>query len=70
MHTDRKALRCRVVRKGVMQLVTRVFGLPLVGAFRLLHVMLFLTGMAMLGEWPGRGGAAAALFKMHKGAFH
>lgn len=32
----------------MLELIHRVFGLPLVGAFKLLHVMLFLTGMALL----------------------
>ncbi|GAB4820959.1 hypothetical protein N2152v2_008005 [Parachlorella kessleri] len=40
----------RVFRRGVLQFVERVFGLRMVGAFQLLHVMLFLTGMALVSS--------------------
>ena len=40
----------RKLRQGTLLFVQRVFDLPLVGAFRLLHVMLWLTAVAFLGE--------------------
>lgn len=41
----------RVFRKGVLEFVQRVFGLPLVGAFKLLHVS---------GAAPQQGGRPPA----------
>eukprot|EP00887_Chlorella_sp_A99_P002823 scaffold6.g2823.t1 len=41
----------RNIRRGILILTQRVFDLPLIGVFKLLHVMLFLTLAAFLGSW-------------------
>ena len=41
---------CRTVRQGIVLFTQRIFDLPLLGAFKLLHVMLFLNGVAFLGS--------------------
>ena len=42
--------RCRSMRQGIILFTQRVFDLPLVGAFKLLHVMLWITAVAFLSE--------------------
>jgi len=37
----------------------RIFDLPIMGAFKTLHVMLWLTAVAFLSEWVGGVGGAA-----------
>lgn len=41
--------RCRNMRRGLLIFTQRVFDVPVVGAFKLLHVMLWLTAVAFLG---------------------
>jgi hypothetical protein len=38
------------MRQGIILFTQRVFDLPLVGAFKLLHVMLWITAVAFLSE--------------------
>lgn len=37
------------MRQGIILFVQRIFDLPFLGAFKLLHVMLWLTALAFLG---------------------
>ncbi|KAL6782565.1 hypothetical protein ACKKBG_A07295 [Auxenochlorella protothecoides x Auxenochlorella symbiontica] len=39
------------IRRGILLFCTRVFDLPLIGIFRLLHVAFFLTGIAFFGAF-------------------
>lgn len=45
------------MRQGILIFVQRVFDLPVVGAFKLLHVMLWITALAFLGGPASRGRA-------------
>lgn len=43
-------LPCRNMKQGITLFVQKVFDLPIVGRFKLLHIMLWLTAVAFLGE--------------------
>jgi hypothetical protein len=42
---------CRTVKKGLLLFAKSVLNFPLAGTFRLGHVMVVITGMALVGEW-------------------
>jgi hypothetical protein len=43
-------LACRVVKKGLLLFAKSVLNFPLAGTLRLGHVMVIVTGMALVGE--------------------
>ena len=44
-------LLCRNLRLGLLLFTQRVFDVPIIGKFKLLHVMLWLAAVAFLGLW-------------------